>query len=61
MVSRSLSQRALLDGGCELAGDTEVDVGLEQGHADFSEGGVYVLFGEPALVAELVEYAVEFL
>ena len=44
----------------EVAGDVEVDVGLEEGEADLAEGVVDVLVGEGALAAEGLEGALEF-
>ena len=44
----------------QVAGDVEVDVGLEQGHADFAQGFGDVFFSERALAAEGLEGALEF-
>ena len=44
----------------ELLDDFEVDVGLEQGEADFAQRLVNVLFGERGLAAEGLEGALEF-
>ena len=48
---------ALAHRGDELAGDAEVDVGLEECHADLAQGGVHVLFGQAAAAAEVSEDA----
>ena len=40
--------------------DVEVDVGFEQGHADFAQGFGDVFFSERALAAEGLEGALEF-
>ena len=50
---------ALAHGGDEFAGDPEVDVGFEQGHADFAQGGVHVVFAQSAAAAEVAEDAGE--
>src|SRR5262249_33506038 len=39
----------------EAADDLEVDVGFQEGHADFPQRGLDVVFGEPALAAQAVE------
>ena len=44
----------------ELADDVEVDVGFEQGDADFAQGFGDVFFGERALAAEVLEGALQF-
>jgi hypothetical protein len=44
----------------QLLDDLEVDVGFEQGKANFLQGLVHVLFGEGALAAEVFEGALEF-
>ena len=44
----------------EVAGDVEVDVGFEQGSADFAQGFGDVFFSERALAAEGFEGALEF-
>ena len=44
----------------QVAGDVEVDVGFEQGHADFAQGFGDVFFGERALAAEGLEGALQF-
>ncbi len=44
----------------ELLDDLEVDVGLEQGHADFAQGLVDVFLGQRGLSAEGLEGALEF-
>ena len=44
----------------ELLGDGEVDVGLEEGEADFAHGFGDVFFGEGALAAESLERTLEF-
>ena len=51
---------ALLDAGGEVAGDLEVDVGLEEREADFAQRLVDVGVGEPPLVAEPGEHGREF-
>ena len=45
----------------EVADDVEVDVGFEQGHADFAQGFGDVFFGERALAAEGLEGALKFI
>jgi hypothetical protein len=44
----------------EVADDVEVDVGFEEGYADFAQGFSDVLFSERALAAEGLEGALEF-
>ncbi len=44
----------------EVADDVEVDVGFEQGDADFAQGFGDVFFSEGALAAEGLEGALEF-
>ena len=44
----------------QVGDDVEVDVGFEQGHADFAQGFGDVLFSERALAAEGLEGALEF-
>ena len=44
----------------EVVDDVEVDVGFEQGHADFAQGFGDVLFSERALAAEVLEGALQF-
>ena len=44
----------------EVADDVEVDVGFEQGHADFAQGFGDVFFSERALAAEGLEGTLEF-
>ena len=44
----------------ELLGDLEVDVGLEEGAADFAQALLDVLGREGAVPAELAEDVVEF-
>ena len=51
---------ALLDPRGEVAGDFEVDVGLEESEADFAERLVDVGLGEAAFVAEPGEYGGQF-
>ncbi len=51
-----LSRKALLLAlGHEVLDDTEVDVGLEQGHANLAHRDIDVVLGEAALAAKLVE------
>ena len=50
---------AFADAADQIAGDLEVDVGLEEGHADLPESSVDVLLGQPALVAEPAEDPVQ--
>jgi len=40
--------------------DIEVNVGLEQGDADFAQGLLHVLLGDGALAAEVLEGALQF-
>ena len=54
-----VADRALAYRGDELAGDAEVDVGFEQGHADFAQGGVDVLFAQAAAATKVAEDAGE--
>ena len=49
----------LLAGGDKVLDHAEVDVGLEQGHADLAHGHVDIGLGELALAAELVEGVLE--
>ena len=49
----------LLAGGDKVLDHAEVDVGLEQGHADLAHGHVDVGLGELALAAELVKGVLE--
>ena len=44
----------------EVFGDVEVDVGFEEGHADFAQGFGDVLFGEHTLAPEVLEGALQF-
>ena len=44
----------------QVADDVEVDVGLEQRHADFAQGFGDVFFGQRALAAEVLEGALQF-
>ena len=54
-----LAERLFLDGFDELLDHAEVDVGFEQGDADFAQGGVHVLRREFALSAQSLEYALQ--
>ena len=44
----------------EVVGDVEVDVGFEQGHADFAQSVGDVFFSERALTAQSLEGALQF-
>ena len=44
----------------EVARDPEVDVGLQESHADLAQGRVHVLLREAALVAQPAEHAIQF-
>ena len=44
----------------QVADDLEVDVGLEQGHADLAQSFGNVFFSERALAAKALEYALQF-
>ena len=54
-----LAEKPRADVGGELLADLEVDVGLEQGHADLSQDLVYVVFGEASFAAKLTEDGLE--
>ena len=53
------ANRALAHRGHEVARHPEVDVGFQQGHADFAQGGVDVLLAQAAASAEVAKYAGE--
>ena len=57
-VHHFLADRSLLHGADELLDHLEVDVRLQEGHLDFAHGGLDIRLSEPALSAELSEYAV---
>jgi hypothetical protein len=49
------ADRLRLHAGHQVAGDLEVDVGLEQGDAHLAQGGLDVGLGQLAAAAEAVE------
>ena len=53
------ANRALAHRGHEVARHPEVDVGFQQGHADFAQGGVDVALAKAAASAEVAKYAGE--
>ena len=54
-----LAHGLFLDGFDELLDDAEMDVGFEQRHADFAQGGFHVLRREFALSAQSLEDALQ--
>ena len=54
------ADRALAHRGDERADDLEVDVRLEQREADLAHGGVEILLGQRAALAQLAERGLEF-
>ena len=55
-----LAHGLLLDVFDELLDDAEIDVGLEQRHADFAQGGFHVLGRELAFAAQVLENPLQF-
>ena len=56
-----LAERLFPDGFDELFDDFEMNVGFEQGDADFAEGDVHILRGEFALAAKVFEDLLQFI
>ena len=54
-MSTSSPMAFCLDVLDELLDDAEVDVGFEQGDADFAQSGFHVLGGELAFAAQVLE------
>jgi hypothetical protein len=55
-----LAQSFVFDPSNELLGDSEVNVSLEQGHANFAESVGYVLFADAAVPTEIFEDLLKF-
>ena len=59
-VQHFLPHRPRLDAFDELFDDFEIDVGFEQRHAHFAQGGLHVFGGEASFAAQVLEDTLQF-